>query len=182
MTASCKLILTITSYMNNKEISIILNSDPGIQKIFIGVFPADKLLIPSKSGYYVANTDPHSKPGKHWVAFYVPHNEEQPVEYWDSYGFKPPSIFLPFLSTSYKRSTKFIQHPLSSTCGQYCIFYILKRYNGYSMKDIVSIFSENKLENDIIVNKTIEDHFCLDLDIFDTQYIYQQISKSLKAY
>ena len=111
----------------------------------------------------------------------MPPDETQPMEYWDSYGFEPPSIFMPFLSGSYKRSTKFIQHPLSSTCGQYCIFYILKRYNGYTMQDVVSLFTENKLENDIIVNRTIEDNFCVDLDIFDIQYIYQQISKSLKT-
>ena len=170
--------------MNNKEISGILNSHPGIKKTFVGVFPAD--MLPKKnitSGFYVANTDPHFKKGEHWVAFYIPseNDDEKHKEYWDSYGFKPPPIFLPFLGDSYIRSTKFIQHPLSSTCGQHCIFYILQRCNGYSIQDIVSIFTVNQLENDIIVNKTIEDNFCVDLDVFDTNYLHKQISSSLQS-
>ena len=135
----------------------------------------------AKPGFYVANTDPHFKAGEHWVAFYIPSDTTiSPMEYWDSYGLKPPKIFMSFLNPTYLRNTKFIQHPLSSTCGQYCIYYILKRYTGHSMEEIVSVFSEDTLENDVIVNKTVERNFYVDLDIFNIKYLHQQICHSFK--
>ena len=150
----------------------------------MGVYPGDMLppKAPSvKPGFYIANTDPHYKAGEHWVAFYIPSNlTKNPMEYWDSYGLYPPEIFTPFLEASYLRNTKFIQHPLSSTCGQYCIYYILKRYRGHSLEKIVGEFSVDTLQNDIIVNKTVEDNFNVDLNIFELEYLYQQICRSFK--
>ena len=170
--------------MNSSTITSILTSHPGIRKDFVGVFPAD--MLPTKArdakpGFYVVNTDPHFKAGEHWVAFYIPLDmKTNPMEYWDSYGLKPPEIFTPFLNRMYLRNTKFIQHPLSSTCGQYCIYYILMRYKGHSIEEIVSVFSEDTLENDIIVNQTVERNFYVDLDIFDINHLYQQVCHSFK--
>ena len=147
----------------------------------MGVYPGDMLPVPAKPGFYVANTDPHFKAGEHWVAFYVPsESKRHPMEYFDSYGLKPPEIFTPFLEESYLRNTKFIQHPLSSTCGQYCIYYILKRNRGHSMEKIVGEFSVDTLENDIIVNQTVEHNFNVDLDIFELEYLHQQICHSFQ--
>lgn len=148
----------------------------------MGVYPGDMLPTEdAKPGFYIANTDPHFKAGEHWVAFYIPSDKRKnPMEYWDSYGFQPPEIFNPFLEVPYLRNTKFIQHPLSSTCGQYCIYYVLKRYQGYSMENIVGKFSVDTLENDIIVNQTVEHNFSVDLDIFEIKYLHQQICHSFE--
>ena len=45
--------------------------DPMLAPIMQGVYPTDKLPIVNKypSGL-IANTDPHDKPGTHWVATY----------------------------------------------------------------------------------------------------------------
>ena len=45
--------------------------DPMLVPIMQGVYPTDKLPIVNKypSGL-IANTDPHDKPGTHWVATY----------------------------------------------------------------------------------------------------------------
>lgn len=169
--------------MNNREISRILRSDPIVCKTFNGVFPGNFLPTSAekkKPGFYVANTDPDHKPGEHWVAFYVPETKDHYMEYWDSYGFNPPSIFLPFLDDTYKRSAKFIQHPLSATCGQYCIFYIWRRCYGNQLEDIASTFTKDQLLNDVIVNKFIEEKFCVDLDIFDESFINKQICKAFQ--
>jgi len=166
--------------MNNRELSKILKSHPVIEDKFIGVFPADLLPTDKKPGFYVANTDPHNKPGRHWVAFYVPRKEGHYMEYWDSYGFPPAEIFSQFLDSEYKRSTKFTQHPLSATCGQYCIYYVLNRCYGNSFENTVSYFSENQLTNDILVNKFVEDNFCVDLDIFDVAFINKQFCRSFQ--
>ena len=147
----------------------------------MGVYPGDMLPTKAKPGFYIANTDPHYKAGEHWVAFYIPSDKtKNPMEYWDSYGFLPPEIFSPFLEVPYLRNTKFIQHPLSSTCGQYCIYYILKRYHEHSLEKIVEEFSVDTLQNDIIVNNTVEDNFNVDLNIFELKYLHQQICHSFK--
>jgi hypothetical protein len=37
---------------------------------------------------FVFNTDPHDKPGQHWIAMYCDLNKPE-VNYWDSFGIKP---------------------------------------------------------------------------------------------
>ena len=60
--------------MNTVQITYALKHDNITNKQFIGVFPSDRL--PKKIKHYpcgfVANTDPRTKPGTHWVAFYFP--------------------------------------------------------------------------------------------------------------
>ena len=59
-----------------------------LSSAFAGVYARDR--IPQRLRPYekamVINTDPHDKPGAHWVCVYsVP----PVVEYFDSYGMKP---------------------------------------------------------------------------------------------
>ena len=55
---------------------------------FIGVFPSDKIpKIPRRRPVsLICNTDPSSKSGKHWVAFYFPNDDSAPIEFFDSYA------------------------------------------------------------------------------------------------
>ena len=58
----------------------------------LGVFPAYHLpstaLLRSRSRdvCFIANTDPHNRPGSHWLAFYY-RARFRTLEYFDSYGF-----------------------------------------------------------------------------------------------
>ena len=68
-------------------------SDPCIASTFLGVFPSNKL--PRKRRYpssLIANTDPDTKPGQHWIAMYFPSKTKK--EFFDSYGM-PPSFYTP---------------------------------------------------------------------------------------
>ena len=165
--------------MNNREITRIVKTNEMLKKIFVGVYPAD--CLPSrprnnKPCAYIANTHKKNQPGEHWVCFYA--TSYQPIEYFDSYGFPPTDDFLNILGEEYLRSTKFVQHPLSSMCGQYCIFYIYMRAMGYTMIDIIQMFDDDTFLNDVVVNKFIEEKFQVDLDVFDFNYIGKQISHS----
>lgn len=165
--------------MNNREISRIINTHHLLRNIFVGVYPADCLPdIPRKNKpcAYIANTHRKNQPGEHWVCFYA--TSYQPMEYFDSYGFPPKDDFLNILGEDYLRSTKFVQHPLSAMCGQYCIFYIYMRAIGTSMIDIIQMFDDNTLLNDVKVNRIIEEVFDVDLDVFDLNYIGKQIAHS----
>lgn len=57
---------------------------------FVGVFPADVIRIRQRVGaqkfpiFFIANTDPSTKPGEHWVAFVILH--QHVIEVFDSFG------------------------------------------------------------------------------------------------
>ena len=55
--------------MNTAQIAHALEHDPVARKKFCGVFPSDKLpqTIDKYPCGIVANTDPSTKPGKHWI-------------------------------------------------------------------------------------------------------------------
>ena len=55
---------------------------------FQGVYSCDTL--PPKPELLVCNTDPHDKPGTHWIAIYVDKNGRG--EYFDSFGMEPPVV------------------------------------------------------------------------------------------
>ena len=155
-------------------------SHPDVRPVLVGVYAANTL--PSgprkrKPCAYIVNTDRSYLPGSHWNVIYFDINGE--VDFFDSYGRPPPKDFSTLLGDSYNYQEHFIQHPLSSACGQYCIFYVFQRSRGLSMEEILSLFDkDNTLLNDVIVNLTVEKNFNVDLDIFDTKYIAKQICRS----
>ena len=73
--------------MNSEQIDKALRSDDTVNEVYVGTFPADHLPYPKEfSGAYIANIQPSSMSGEHWVAFYCDNNE---VECFDSYGKNP---------------------------------------------------------------------------------------------
>ena len=56
--------------MNSEQIDKALRSDDTVKEVYVGTFPADLLPYPKEfPGAYVANTQPSSMSGEHWVAF-----------------------------------------------------------------------------------------------------------------
>ena len=112
--------------MNTVQIREALKQDPITSKKFCGVFPSDKLpqTVDRYPCGFVANTDPSSEPGTHWVAFYFP--SEQKGEFFDSYGQPPEQYrdsFGDFLEPyEWQFNTRRLQSAWSDVCGQYCIF------------------------------------------------------------
>ena len=72
--------------MNTRQLERALKRNAYTKKIFAGVFPADEVpeIIDTFPCGFVANTDPSTEPGTHWVAFYFPSREKG--EFFDSYG------------------------------------------------------------------------------------------------
>ena len=77
--------------MNTFQIKRVLERNPSTKKIFCGVFAADQLpkTFDTFPCGFVANTDPITEPGTHWVSFYFPSPGKG--EFFDSYGH-PPNI------------------------------------------------------------------------------------------
>ena len=64
--------------MNTLQLKRALEHNPSTKKIFGGVFAADELPKTFDTFPYgfVANTDPSTEPGTHWVAFYFPSRDK----------------------------------------------------------------------------------------------------------
>lgn len=150
--------------MNSIQISKALKKDPVTRRFFIGVFSCDQL--PQKLYKYpmclIVNTDPYSKPGKHWLAMYIP--SPATLEFFDSYGH-PPSYFKGPIS---RFSSRFqymnyndvpLQSEFSAVCGQYCIYFLYSRCRGRNLKSIVKSFHSNSEYNDIRVYSFVKKKF-----------------------
>ena len=151
--------------MNTTQIARALEQDSNTSKKFCGVFPSDKLpeAIDRYPCGFVANTDPSSQPGTHWVAFYFP--SESRAEFFDSYG-QPPDYykdsfgdFIDKHSHEWDFNKRKLQSIWSDVCGQYCIFYLSHRARGHSMNQIVQLFTANTVLNDAKVSKFVTQHF-----------------------
>ena len=149
--------------MNTAQITHSLEQDRVTSKKFCGVFPSDKLpqTIDRYPCGFVANTDPSSGPGTHWVAFYSP--SEEKGEFFDSYGHAPEYYRRSFGDFLKSRAWDFNRRKLKSVwsdvCGQYCIFYLSHRARGQSMSDIVHLFNNDTILNDTKVSQFVKRHF-----------------------
>ena len=56
--------------MNTIQIEWILRRDPSCKKSFKGVYAQDKIKRISYPSAYVINSDPSTRPGKHWIAVF----------------------------------------------------------------------------------------------------------------
>jgi hypothetical protein len=127
--------------MNGGSIdSILISALCGTQTRYLGVYALDQIPV-TLTRYpcaYVANTDPISRPGQHWTAFY--HVSPTQLEFFDSYGSPPHDYEFPIPPdlTSLRYNSYPLQTLTSSVCGQYCIFYLYQRAHGVSLLDVVS--------------------------------------------
>src|SRR5215510_9738140 len=138
--------------MYSSQIDRALRSDPYVSPHFIGVFPSDQLpnRIRSFPCSLVANTDPSSKKGEHWVCFYF--DPKGSAEYFDSYGFPPMNMelfnFLVKNGCGIKSQNRNpikcnniqLQNFNSNACGHYCIAYLASRARGISMREVINSF------------------------------------------
>ena len=61
--------------LSNEELTRLAQEDPTLAPYFVGVFASDRLpASPHRQGpqAYVVNTDPHGRPGQHWLALWTP--------------------------------------------------------------------------------------------------------------
>ncbi len=136
--------------MNTSEI----NNELRHIKCFIGTFARDRLpSLTSLPVGLIVNTDKASDSGQHWIAIYIDKNGRG--EYFDSFGFPSLHIdiinFLSLNTNRWQYSCHMLQHASAKTCGNYCIFYIKLRCNGFSQCQFIQLFTNITLINDKIV-------------------------------
>ena len=159
--------------MDTFQLKDICSKDKDIEKYFVGVFAIDKL--PKRVPYpccIIANTQPSGHPGEHWVALYI--DEQKRGNYFCSYGQTPPAIIEQWIKKNteeYELTTKRIQGSFSTTCGQYCLFYLHFRCCNVTHNTIASLFSCDLRENDLLVNAFINGLYDQDLRVLNHNFM-----------
>ena len=123
-----------------------------LRKALKGVKVCASDNLPKNARFVIANTDPSHLPGTHWVCMHFPRRGF--AEYFDSTGHHPPPAFERYLtarSSKYKRNDRRVQDYGTDTCGEYCIYYVTKRRNGWSFEKILDNFSRDLSMNEMLV-------------------------------
>jgi hypothetical protein len=141
------------------EITIdeILETDLETKKFYIGSFAYDeKPKIDTYPSCFILNTEPRTKSGQHWLAFYFDENKNS--YFFDSYGNDPSFYkvedYLKTNSIKIFYNKKKIQG-LLPYCGFYCIFFLLFIVRG-KLNDFYKPFSEILILNDNFMHENIE--------------------------
>ena len=141
--------------LSGGEILNILKWCPVTTHLIKGIKTRD-IPVPKKIGktpaIYVVNTG-YARAGVHWVLalFNSSHNI-----FFDSFGRSPKELLLASqldrINTSVLFNTKKLQHPKSSVCGHWVIYYTYFLCKGHSLSEISSQFSSTNFKaNDKIV-------------------------------
>ena len=107
----------------------------------------------------IYNLDKHDQEGSHWTAVFIDTPNKE-INYYDSYGEKPPNIIFKFMKTMFQQFNNNEQdvslifnnkrHQYGgSECGIYSIFFILQRLEGATMYDIYNKNIQDRDMNDL---------------------------------
>ena len=176
--------------MNSFEIQDSVRKIRPLRDIFKGVYARDTIPYFSTAGKLtrfglIVNLDKHNSIGSHWIAIFVPRGKPF-MEYFDSFGRKPTyGSIKSFLKQRkfYHYNNRKLQSVLNTTCGQYCIFYLICRALDISPKRIISFFSKDNFQfNDYLVNETINCLFNTNHKVTDMDFILKQIKEITLQY
>lgn len=143
--------------MRSNQISCVLKKDKFTKDVFLGCFPIDR-LPQIKNGRrrgdiaFIVNSDPHNKPGQHWLAVYI---SSTVVVFFDSLA-QPAWTYSTKLESIIRRQNNRkvwtvgipLQSVYSNLCGQYCVFAIQTMARTGRPIDILRPFTVNTLAND----------------------------------
>ena len=167
--------------MDTTTIQNAMEKNCVIAPFFNGVFPSDKIPCKEKIksiSCFIFNLDPAHLSGSHWIAIIL--RKGQKNIYFDSYGLPPKDKEMKrFMDDNFIYNNKQVQHPFTTTCGQWCMFTILMICLGESVKNIVSWFSkDNYLENDRAINCLIKNIFCVRTSVLNKDFLHEQTCDS----
>lgn len=173
--------------MDTLQIKKLMEWTPYSKKHFGGVYALDQIhdIIVNKHHLpqcFVFNYDPSYKPGSHWVAaiFTAP---GQSHLFFDSYG-RPPAFktIHDFLEKNYKYNSVQYQNELTSTCGEWCIFFLWYHLTHQKVGWNLAFDTNFTLQNDEKLNAWINQTFgSQHVQVINKSLWRQQIANSQKA-
>jgi len=150
--------------MDSLQIKKLMEWTPYSKQHFGGVYALDQIcdIIVNKRHLpqcFVFNYDPSYKPGSHWVAA-IYTSPGQSHLFFDSYG-RPPAFktIHKFLENRYKYNSVQYQNELTSTCGEWCIFFLWYHLTHQQVNWNFVFDTNFTLQNDEMVNEWINQTF-----------------------
>ena len=139
--------------LSDRDIIEILKN----QNIHIhGIFMKDELPSKLTKGFYIINLQSSTEGnGTHWVALYY-----NPVfsYYFDAFGFIAPMEVQNKIKP-YAYNDKQIQDLNSSSCGYYCIAFIMFLYGKQDIENLyrifINLFSNDTYKNDEVLERIL---------------------------
>ena len=133
--------------VTTQQLADLAQSEDSLRPLFAGVFAADtlpKTPVHTKPRGYIVNTDPHTQPGRHWIALWT---DRDVCQVMDSYGLPLAAHNTPHLQTWLRRhwpvvetNTQSLQAVNSATCGHYALRFLVDRSQGKTMRDFLNHF------------------------------------------
>ena len=141
------------SWLSDKDLirKIQRNGDRLTRTSFYDVIPIDTLpkFIPSLPFMMIVNMDTHNLPGTHWLAVYI--DEHKRGEIFDSLALPtslPLAKWMNQFTVSWRTNSRRYQHPLSSHCGAFALYFVLTRPHVSHMEDVTKTFGTSLYENE----------------------------------
>jgi len=151
--------------LNNLQLDHLARTNPSLCCVFYGTVPCDRLpkTLPQEGPTaYIVNTDPHDKPGMHWIALWA---DKDKCEILDSYGlpldvYGTAEPFREWLDRHFKYhifNGKSLQSLFSQSCGGYALMFLIDRAEGRDLNAFLSRFKKNEfVENDRKVGQMLK--------------------------
>jgi hypothetical protein len=121
-------------------------------KKFHGCFIDDRLPNKLQNGYYIINLNGHS----HWCCLL---KDGKNYFYFDSYGF-PASEEIEEQIGEYIYSTNQLQNMNSSSCGYFCLAFMLemssRKDKKSAYKDFLKLFGKNTKKNEMVLHQLLD--------------------------
>ena len=128
------------------------NADGATLAAFHGVFPMDELpfAVPHYPFFMIVNTQSHNLPGEHWISVFI--DADRRGDIFDSLALPLSNILIRWMNRftrSYTCNRYMYQHPLSTTCGAFTLYFILHRLHNSDC--ITETFTSDLSHNDDLI-------------------------------
>jgi hypothetical protein len=120
---------------------------------FGGVYNKDDLNVLDNNKCYIFNMDKKSGSGTHWIC--ISNISPNYVYYFDSYGEPSPDHLVELMHHTHKNiiyNTKQLQNLQSSSCGEWCVFFLKQILKGKKPQEILNYFSSNPTDSEHKLN------------------------------
>ena len=113
-----------------------LLKDPRTRLLFCGVYSSDTLPPNAEEGLYIVNKAKSHEPCTHWISLHITPKKRKNV-YFNSYGQKPTLKEIEnFLGHEYVYNKKTVQHMLSTSCSQWCMYFVWRCSENWKPREV----------------------------------------------
>ena len=144
------------SWLTTKSLSTKVRKNARAKTLaaFNGIYSIDTMpnSISCRPFLMIVNTHTHNLPGEHWIAIHIDENKNG--ELFDSQAMPISNILIRWLNTftnKWKTNSRSFQHPTSSTCGAFVLYFILNRLHVKDFESITAVFTPSPFLNERFV-------------------------------